>query len=42
MMNENYVAIFKQKLAKKEAINWNQDARKEQVLTFKCAREIDN
>jgi hypothetical protein len=41
MMNEHYVAIFKQKLARKEATNWNWNARKEQVLAFKCAKEIE-
>jgi hypothetical protein len=41
MMNEHFVATFKQKLATKEATNWNRDASKEQVLAFKCVREIE-
>lgn len=41
MMSEHYVAVFKQKLARKEATNWNWDVWKVQILAFKCAKEIE-
>jgi hypothetical protein len=39
IMNEHYLVAFEQKMVRKEVPTQDQDVRKEQLLTSKCARK---